>query len=224
MMKLFKSIFPVVLLLAGTQLVNAQFKLAPLPYAYSALEPAIDKETMQIHYTKHHQAYVTNLNAAVKGTPAEGKTLAQLLSGISSYPLVTRNNAGGHFNHSLFWQMMTPKPKPASAAFVKELSATFGSVEKFKAAFADSAAKRFGSGWAWLIVQNGKLKISTTANQDNPLMDIAAEKGIPVLALDVWEHAYYLKYQNKRPDYITAWWTVVNWPEVERRYNEAVKK
>ena len=223
-MKLIKSFLPIVLLLAGTQMVSAQFKLAPLPYAYNALEPAIDKETMEIHYTKHHQAYVTNLNAAVKGTAAEGKSLADLLAGISKYPAVIRNNAGGHFNHSLFWQLMAPKAKPASPAFTKEIDATFGSLEKFKTIFADSAAKRFGSGWAWLIVQNGKLKITTTANQDNPLMDIATEKGTPILALDVWEHAYYLKYQNKRPAYITAWWTVVNWPEVERRYNESVKK
>lgn len=223
-MKLYKSLLPVILLLAGTQFVNAQFKLAPLPYAYNALEPAIDKETMEIHYSKHHQTYVTNLNAAVKGTAAEGKSLADLLAKVSAYPAAIRNNAGGHFNHSLFWQIMSPKPKPASAAFMKEIDATFGSLEKFKTTFADSAAKRFGSGWAWLIVHNGKLAITTTANQDNPLMDISAQKGTPILALDVWEHAYYLKYQNKRPAYITAWWTVVNWAEVERRYHEASKK
>ena len=220
-MKLFKSILPVILLLTGTQMVNAQFKLAPLPYAYNALEPAIDKETMEIHYTKHHQAYVTNLNAAVKGNAAEGKTLAELLTGVSAYPAVIRNNAGGHFNHSLFWQLMAPKPKPASAAFLKEITATFGSMEKFKTTFADSAAKRFGSGWAWLIVQNGKLKITTTANQDNPLMDVVAQKGAPILALDVWEHAYYLKYQNKRPDYIAAFWNVVNWDAVAERFKKA---
>lgn len=222
-MKLYKSIMPVILLLTGTQLVNAQFKLAPLPYAYHALEPAIDKETMEIHYSKHHQTYVTNLNAAVKGTAAEGKTLADLLAKVSTYPAAIRNNAGGHFNHSLFWQIMAAKPKAASPAFVKQIDATFGSVDDFKKSFADSAAKRFGSGWAWLIVQNGKLVITTTANQDNPLMDIAAQKGTPILALDVWEHAYYLKYQNKRPDYINSWWTVVNWAEVERRYNDVVK-
>lgn len=223
-MKLFKSFLPVFLLIAGTQTLSAQFKLAPLPYAYNALEPAIDKQTMEIHYTKHHQGYVTNLNAAVKGTAAEGKTLAQILAVASTYPAAIRNNAGGHYNHSLFWQIMAPKPKPASPEFLKEIDANFGTMEKFKAAFADSAAKRFGSGWAWLIVQNGKMKITTTPNQDNPLMDAVAEKGRPILALDVWEHAYYLKYQNKRADYITAWWTVVNWPEVERRYNEVVKK
>lgn len=223
-MKLFKSILPIVLLFAGAQTLSAQFKLAPLPYAYNALEPAIDKQTMEIHYTKHHQAYVNNLNAAVKGTPAEGKSLSELLASASTYSPAIRNNAGGHYNHTLFWLVMAPKPKPATAAFLKEIDATFGSMDKFKASFADSAAKRFGSGWAWLIVQNGKLKITTTANQDNPLMDVAVEKGRPILGLDVWEHAYYLKYQNKRPDYINAWWTVVNWAEVERRYNEVVKK
>ena len=223
-MKMFKTILPLLLLFAGTQSLSAQFKLAPLPYAYNALEPAIDKETMEIHYTKHHQAYVNNLNAAVKGTPAEGKSLSELLANVSTYSPAIRNNAGGHYNHTLFWLVMAPKPKPATAAFLKEIDATFGSMDKFKASFADSAAKRFGSGWAWLIVQNGKLKITTTANQDNPLMDVAVEKGRPILGLDVWEHAYYLKYQNKRPDYINAWWTVVNWAEVERRYNEVAKK
>lgn len=219
-----KRFLPITLLLLGSQMVNAQFKLPELPYATNALEPAIDKQTMEIHHDKHHQAYVNNLNAAVKGTPAEGKSLADLLAQVSKYPVAIRNNAGGHFNHSLFWLIMAPKPKPASAAFLKEINGTFGSLDKFKSAFADSAAKRFGSGWAWLIVQNGKLKITTTGNQDNPLMDVVAEKGTPILALDVWEHAYYLKYQNKRPDYINAWWTVLNWPEVERRYKEVVKK
>ncbi|WP_316740586.1 superoxide dismutase [Pedobacter antarcticus] len=223
-MKLFKNIIPVILLLTASHSVSAQFKLAPLPYAYNALEPAIDKETMEIHYTKHHQAYVNNLNAAVKGTAAEGKSLADILASVSSYPAAIRNNAGGHYNHTMFWQVMAAKPKAPSAAFLKEIDQTFGSLDKFKAAFADSAAKRFGSGWAWLIVQNGKLKISSTPNQDNPLMDVVKEKGTPILALDVWEHAYYLKYQNKRPDYITAWWTVVNWEEVEQRYNKVVKK
>lgn len=223
-MKLFRNIIPFVLLITASQSLSAQFKLAPLPYAYDALEPAIDKATMEIHYSKHHQAYVNNLNSAVKGTGAEGKSLSDLLTGVSKYPAAVRNNAGGHYNHTMFWQMMAAKPKTASAAFLKEIDQTFGSMEKFKSAFADSAAKRFGSGWAWLIVQNGKLKISTTPNQDNPLMDVVAEKGTPILALDVWEHAYYLKYQNKRPDYISAWWTVVNWDQVEQRYNKSIKK
>lgn len=222
-MRLLKSFLPVTLLLLSTQVVSAQFKLPTLPYATNALEPAIDKQTMEIHHGKHHAAYVNNLNAALKGASAEGKSLADLLAQISKYPAVIRNNAGGHFNHSLFWLVMAPKPKPVSPAFLKEINGAFGTMDKFKAAFADSAAKRFGSGWAWLIVQNGKLKITTTANQDNPLMDVVAEKGKPILALDVWEHAYYLKYQNKRPDYINAWWTVVNWAEVERRFNEVKK-
>ncbi len=201
--------------------VKAQFTVPDLPYAYDALEPAIDKETMQIHHDKHHAAYVKNLNDAVKGTAAEKASLASILAGVSKYSTAIRNNAGGHYNHSLFWQIMAPKPGAPSPAFAKVIDGTFGSLDKFKAAFADSAAKRFGSGWAWLIVQKGKLKISSTPNQDNPLMDVVKEKGTPILALDVWEHAYYLKYQNKRPDYISAWWTVVNWTEVERRYNQA---
>ncbi|WP_374165067.1 superoxide dismutase [Arcticibacter sp. MXS-1] len=200
--------------------VKAQFTVPDLPYAFDALEPAIDKETMQIHHDKHHAAYVKNLNDAVKGTAQEKQTLAQILAAVSKASPAVRNNAGGHYNHSLFWQIMAPKAQAPSAAFLKVIDAQFGSLDKFKAAFADSAAKRFGSGWAWLIVQKGKLKITTTPNQDNPLMDVVKEKGTPILALDVWEHAYYLKYQNKRPDYISAWWTVVNWPEVERRYNQ----
>ncbi|NQX41101.1 superoxide dismutase, Fe-Mn family [Pedobacter steynii] len=222
-MKLLKSFLPITVLLLSTQVLSAQFKLPTLPYATNALEPAIDKQTMEIHHGKHHAAYVNNLNAALKGASAEGKSLADLLAQVSKYPAVIRNNAGGHFNHSLFWLVMTPKPKAVSPTFLKEINGAFGTMDKFKAAFADSAAKRFGSGWAWLIVQNGKLKITTTGNQDNPLMDVVAEKGKPILALDVWEHAYYLKYQNKRPDYISAWWTVVNWAEVERRFNEVKK-
>lgn len=222
-MRILRNLLPVALLLFSAQLGNAQFKLPALPYSTSALEPAIDKATMEIHHGKHHNAYVTALNAAVKGNSAEGKSLSELLANVSKYPAVIRNNAGGHYNHSLFWLVMSPKPKAASASFLKQIDATFGSMEQFKKSFADSAAKRFGSGWAWLMVQNGKLKISSTPNQDNPLMDVVAEKGVPILGLDVWEHAYYLKYQNKRPDYISAWWTVVNWAEVERRYNEAIQ-
>ena len=215
------------LLLAGalvalfTPSVKAQFTLPDLPYAFDALEPAIDKETMQIHHDKHHAGYVKNLNDAIKGTALEKQSIEQILASVSKASTAVRNNAGGHYNHTLFWQIMAPNAGAPSAAFTKVINDTFGSMDKFRTAFADSAAKRFGSGWAWLIVQKGKLKISTTANQDNPLMDVVAEKGTPILALDVWEHAYYLKYQNKRPDYISAWWSVVNWSEVERRYNQS---
>lgn len=201
--------------------VRAQFTLPDLPYAFDALEPAIDKETMQIHHDKHHAGYVKNLNDAVKGTALEKQSIEKILASVSKSSAAVRNNAGGHYNHSLFWQVMTPNGSAPSESFVKVINSTFGSLDKFKSAFADSAAKRFGSGWAWLIIQKGKLKITTTPNQDNPLMDVVKENGVPILALDVWEHAYYLKYQNKRPDYISAWWSVVNWPEVERRYNQS---
>lgn len=201
--------------------VRAQFTLPDLPYAFDALEPAIDKETMQIHHGKHHAGYVKNLNDAVKGTALEKQSIEKILASVSKSSAAVRNNAGGHYNHSLFWQVMAPNGVAPSDSFVKVINNTFGSMDKFKSAFADSAAKRFGSGWAWLIVQKGKLKITTTPNQDNPLMDVVKENGVPILALDVWEHAYYLKYQNKRPDYISAWWSVVNWPEVERRYNQS---
>ncbi|TQM49964.1 Fe-Mn family superoxide dismutase [Arcticibacter tournemirensis] len=201
--------------------VRAQFTLPDLPYAFDALEPAIDKETMQIHHDKHHAGYVKNLNDAVKGTALEKQSIEKILASVSKSSAAVRNNAGGHYNHSLFWQVMAPNGSAPSESFVKVINSTFGSLDKFKSAFADSAAKRFGSGWAWLIIQKGKLKITTTPNQDNPLMDVVKENGVPILALDVWEHAYYLKYQNKRPDYISAWWSVVNWPEVERRYNQS---
>lgn len=217
-MNIRKTLFAVALTCLVTSSLKAQFKLDPLPYAFDALEPAIDKETMQIHHDKHHAAYVNNLNAAVKGTALENQTLEQIFKKVSKVSAAVRNNAGGHYNHSLFWQIMTPNSTGPSPEFEKVLDKAFGSFDNFKKTFADSAAKRFGSGWAWLISQNGKLAISTTPNQDNPLMDIVKVNGYPILALDVWEHAYYLKYQNKRPDYISAWWTLVNWPEVERRY------
>ncbi len=209
------------LLLMLAPSVKAQFTLPDLPYAFDALEPAIDRETMQIHHDKHHAGYVTKLNDAVKGTALANQSIEKILGSISKYSSAIRNNGGGHYNHSLFWQVMAPNAQAPSADFSKVIDQTFGSMDKFKKAFADSAATRFGSGWAWLIVQKGKLKITTTPNQDNPLMDIVKEKGTPILALDVWEHAYYLKYQNKRPDYISNWWTIVNWPEVERRYKQS---
>lgn len=218
-----KPLMAGVLFIALSPQLKAQFTVPDLPYAYDALEPAIDKETMLIHHDKHHAAYVKNLNDAVKGTEWEKESIEQILGSLAKAPAALRNNAGGHYNHSLFWQIMAPKPAAPSASFIKAINKDFGSLDNFKAAFSDSAAKRFGSGWAWLIVQNGKLKVTSTPNQDNPLMDIVAQKGVPILALDVWEHAYYLKYQNKRADYITAWWTVVNWPEVERRFNQTKK-
>ncbi len=198
------------------------FQLPSLPYSFEALEPHIDKKTMEIHHGKHHNAYVTNLNAAIAGTDAEKLSIEEICKNISKYPVAVRNNGGGHFNHSLFWTVMAPNaggtPKGALA---DAINAAFVSFDEFKTKFATAAATRFGSGWAWLSVVNGKLEISSTPNQDNPLMDIAEVKGIPVLGLDVWEHAYYLHYQNRRPDYVASFWNVVNWAEVSKRFSEA---
>ena len=200
----------------------AKFELPQLPYSYDALEPYIDKMTMEIHYTKHHNAYVTNLNKAIEGTENEGKSLEELFKLISKLPIAVRNNGGGHWNHSLFWTLMkqngggNPTGKIADA-----INSEFGSFNEFKTKFNNSAATRFGSGWAWLLVQDGKLVVSSTPNQDNPLMDVAEVKGLPILGLDVWEHAYYLKYQNRRPEYIENWWNVVNWDKVNELYSKA---
>ena len=190
------------------------FTLPPLPYAHDALEPAIDKATMEIHHGKHHQAYVDNLNKAVDADPAlQGQTLEQMFASISKLPKAVRNNGGGHWNHSLFWELLAPADKTGepSAELAAAIDRDLGGMEKFKEAFNAAGVGQFGSGWAWLIVQDGKLKVTSTPNQDNPLMDVADEKGAVVLAADVWEHAYYLKYQNRRPDYLKAFWTVVNW-------------
>jgi Fe-Mn family superoxide dismutase len=196
------------------------FELPPLPYAYDALEPHIDANTMQIHHGKHHAAYVNNLNAALTGTPHEGKSLEELMSIVSQLAPAVRNNGGGHFNHSLFWTVLSPNGGGApTGELATAIARDFGSFETFKEKFAQAAATRFGSGWAWLCSEKGKLSICSTPNQDNPLMDVVTDcKGIPVLGLDVWEHAYYLKYQNRRPDYISAFWNIVNWNEVSRRY------
>jgi Fe-Mn family superoxide dismutase len=205
--------------------LSAQFSLPPLPYAYNALEPYIDAQTMEIHYSKHHAAYVANLNMAIKGTEAEKMTLEQILANTAKFDIKVRNNAGGHYNHNLFWATLAPgtggKPEGELA---KAIDDAFGSFDNMKGQLNTASLGRFGSGWAWLYVTpEKKLAISSTPNQDNPLMDIAENKGIPIFGIDVWEHAYYLKYQNKRGDYLTALWNVVNWKEVERRYAEAVK-
>lgn len=199
------------------------FELPTLPYEHNALEPHIDTMTMQIHHGKHHQAYVTNLNNAVAGTPAENMSIEEICKNISKYPAAVRNNGGGHYNHSLFWTVMGPgKGGNPSGDLAAAIDAAFGSFDAFKTQFAQAAATRFGSGWAWLIVgADGKLAITSTPNQDNPLMDIAEVKGTPILGLDVWEHAYYLHYQNRRPDYVSAFWSLVNWDEVARRLQDA---
>lgn len=209
----------------GLPAEKAPFTLPPLPYASDALEPNIDKLTMEIHHGKHHAAYVKNLNDALKGSPMESLELEGILAKVTAKEAAIRNNGGGHYNHSLFWTLLSPKPTTPSAKLTSAINAAFGSMDAFKQKFSDAAKGVFGSGWAWLIVQkNGKLAVTSTPNQDNPLMtQLAKEPGTPILGLDVWEHAYYLKHQNKRPDYIAAFWNVVNWDEVEKRLN-AVKK
>lgn len=200
----------------------AKFELPALPYAHDALEPYVDKQTMEIHHGKHHAGYVSKLNAAVEGTDLEGKSLEELMQNISKHSTAVRNNGGGHYNHSLFWTVMKNNGggKPAGD-LARAIDSAFGSFDEFKNQFSNAAATRFGSGWAWLIVQGGKLAVCSTANQDNPLMDLAETKGTPILGLDVWEHAYYLKYQNKRPDYIENWFNVINWDEVAARFSKA---
>jgi superoxide dismutase, Fe-Mn family len=197
------------------------FELPKLDYAYNALEPHIDARTMEIHHTKHHAAYTTNLNNAVAGTELEGKPIESILAKVSSLPPAVRNNGGGFYNHNLFWKVMGPGggglPEGELAAAINN---AFGSFEKFKSEFSAAAASRFGSGWAWLVKTPEGLKVSSTPNQDNPLMDLADVKGKPILALDVWEHAYYLNYQNRRPDYIAAFWNVINWPEIGKWFKE----
>ncbi|MFM7765483.1 MAG: superoxide dismutase [Sphingomonadales bacterium] len=195
------------------------FELPSLPYEFAALEPHIDARTMEIHHGKHHQAYVNNLNNAVKGNAGEGKSLEELMANVSKYSMAVRNNGGGHWNHSLFWQLMSPAGGGnPEGKLLTDITSAFGSVEAFKEQFNTAATSRFGSGCAWLVVHDGKLVVTSTPNQDNPLMDIADVKGTPIMGLDVWEHAYYLHYQNRRPDYINAWWNVVNWKKVAELY------
>jgi Fe-Mn family superoxide dismutase len=195
------------------------FTLDPLPYANDALEPHFDALTMEIHHDRHHQAYVTNLNNAVAGTDLEGKSLEDLLASISSAPAAVRNNGGGHWNHAFFWKTLSANGGGAPVGeLAKAIDAKFGSFDAFKDEFKKAATTRFGSGWAWLVVAGGELAVTSTPNQDNPLMDIAEVKGTPILGLDVWEHAYYLKYQNKRPDYIDAYWSVVDWAAADAAY------
>lgn len=197
------------------------FELPKLNYAYNALEPNIDARTMEIHHTKHHQAYVTNLNNAIAGTDAEKLSIEDICKNISKYPAAVRNNGGGHYNHSLFWEIMTPYGGGTPEGdLLAAINSVFGSFDKFKEEFNKAGATRFGSGWAWLVVHDGKLMVTSTPNQDNPLMDIAEVKGTPILGCDVWEHAYYLNYQNRRPDYMSAWWNTVNWKKVAELFKK----
>lgn len=197
------------------------FELPKLPYDFNALEPHIDAKTMEIHHGKHHNGYVTNLNNAIAGSDLEGKSLEDLMKVAGSNAAV-RNNGGGHYNHSLFWTILSPNGGGnPSGALAAAIDSKFGSFDALKEEFGKAAATRFGSGWAWLSVANGDLVVSSTPNQDNPLMDVADVKGTPILGLDVWEHAYYLNYQNRRPDYVAAFWNIVNWEEVAKRYAAA---
>ena len=199
------------------------FQLPDLPYDYGALEKSIDARTMELHHTKHHDTYVTKLNDAIKDTEWDEKSIDEIMANVSRLPAAVRNNGGGHYNHDLFWKLMSPNGggKP-SGALADDIASTFGSFDDFVETFNNAALTRFGSGWAWLVVDgDGKLQVTSTPNQDNPVMDIAEVKGTPVLGLDVWEHAYYLRYQNRRPDYVNAFWDVVNWDEVVKRYDAA---
>lgn len=199
------------------------FELPALPYAYDALEPHIDARTMEIHHTKHHQAYVTNLNNAIAGTELEGKSLEEIMQLVPTAAPAVRNNGGGHWNHSLFWQVLSPNGGgEPTGAIAEAIQKTFGGYDKFKEEFTKAATTRFGSGWAWLCkMSDGNLQICSTPNQDNPLMPDSGCKGTPLLGLDVWEHAYYLNYQNRRPDYIQAFYNLINWDEVNRRFSGA---
>lgn len=200
------------------------FELPALPYAQNALEPHIDAKTMEIHHGKHHQAYVNNLNNALKGTPAEGSDILSIVQNISKYPPAVRNNGGGHWNHSFFWGIMGPNAGGLpTGALMDVIIASFGTFDAMKEQFNSAATTRFGSGWSWLILHDHKLVITSTPNQDNPLMDIAEVKGTPILGLDVWEHAYYLHYQNRRPEYISAFWNVINWSVVNAHFEAATK-
>lgn len=206
----------------GAKFITMAFTLPALPYAHDALEPHIDTLTMQIHHGKHHQAYVDNLNKAITGTPHENKTLEDLIENAGSISPAVRNNGGGHWNHTFFWNSLASNAGGSPAGRLAEsINEAFGSFDEFKTKFAQAGVGRFGSGWVWLIVKkDGKLDISSTPNQDNPLMDIAETKGVPLLGVDVWEHAYYLKYQNKRPDYLTAIWNVISWDKVAERFGK----
>ncbi|MBX2841246.1 MAG: superoxide dismutase [Flammeovirgaceae bacterium] len=206
-----------------TELSNKLFELPELEYTTNSLEPFISQETMDVHYGKHHRGYVEKFNKAIAGKTLEVSPLGDILSNVSRYGMAVRNNGGGHYNHSLFWSIMSPNGggKP-SGNFANLISDSFGSYENFKKEFKKEAMSRFGSGWVWLVVNDDELKIGSTPNQDNPVMDVSEFRGVPILGLDLWEHAYYLQYQNKRADYVDAFWNVVNWPEVERRYEAAM--
>ena len=205
----------------------SDFKLPALSYAYDALEPHFDKETMSIHHQRHHQAYVNNLNGALEGSGAADKSLEEIIKEVSNYSTAVRNNGGGHYNHSLFWEILSPTPQQnPTGKLAEEIVAAFGNLDNLKSEIKKAGLGQFGSGWAWLYVKpDGSVGVTATPNQDNPLMDLQSDnKGVPVLGVDVWEHAYYLKYQNKRADYLDAFWSVLDWAAVEKKYEEALSK
>jgi superoxide dismutase, Fe-Mn family len=206
-----------------SELLSEGFMLGPLPYAYNALEPFIDAQTMEIHYTKHHQGYVTNLNRALAEITSTA-TLEEIINNVSKFPAAVRNNAGGHWNHTFFWKLMKADGGgDPTGKILAAINESFESFSAFKKLFDETAAKRFGSGWAWLVInKDGKLSVGSTPNQDNPLMDVSEFKGTPLLGIDVWEHAYYLKYQNRRGDYVTAWWNLINWDQVNTNLKKAL--
>jgi superoxide dismutase, Fe-Mn family len=198
------------------------FELPNLPYSTGSLEPYIDSKTMEIHHGKHHQAYVTNLNKAIEGTDGASKSIEEICKNTSKYPAAIRNNGGGHYNHSLFWTIMTAEKQSPEGGLLEAINSAFDSTDNLQKLFSTAGATRFGSGWAWVIVnKGGQLEVCSTPNQDNPLMDIADVKGTPILGMDVWEHAYYLNYQNRRPDYMAAFWNIINWKEVAKRFEAA---
>lgn len=197
------------------------FTLPPLPYAYDALEPHIDEQTMKIHHDKHHQGYVDNLNKAIAGSENENKSLEELVANAGKMSPAIRNNGGGNWNHTFFWNILSKDGGSPSGSLSEAINSTFGSLDEFKTKFNAAGGARFGSGWVWLISRDGKLEISSTPNQDNPLMDVAEVKGTPIIGVDVWEHSYYLKYQNKRPDYLTAIWNVINWKKAQENFDKA---
>ena len=221
-----KSIYILIFTMLASLPALTQFSQTPLPYAYDALEPVIDAPTMDIHYNRHHAGYVNNLNKAVNGTALAEMSLEEILSGISAYDMAVRNNAGGHYNHELFWEVLSPVENTLPSKELQGAIATyFGDMDGLRETLLAEASRRFGSGWAWLYVNaQGDLAVCSTPNQDNPLMDIAGCKGIPILGIDVWEHAYYLHYQNKRGEYLNNIWNIINWEEVSRNYREAISK
>jgi Fe-Mn family superoxide dismutase len=221
-----KKLIVIITILLSSRLIGQNFEFKPLPYTYDALEPFIDAKTMEIHYSKHHKTYYENFINSIKGTKAENMSIEEIFSNVEMLPTAVRNNGGGYWNHQFFWNIMAPQGKPLTDKKLKNaINKSFGSFDSFKEQFKKSALSLFGSGWTWLIVdENKNLQIINTSNQDNPLMSIAPTKGIPILAIDIWEHAYYLKYQNRRSEYIDNWFQVINWEEVAKLYHQAIDK